>query len=277
MTHTNQTALDLDLDQLEALARSGEYITRTEKLGLIELARRAQPSPAQCVICGADEPRTGTCGSDDPRALCKLPASAAGAGSEHVGVRPWEQRLNAIDPAFRVSTADAAKDAEIAELRAALTSPSSSASEHPAVVCKSCTSSDVVIKNSGNLNINGASEQMPPLPEGDKAYIYTSDLIVVPLDEVRAYGEACARYGWDSCATSNQELIRQLRDQITRAAHQAATNDTARLNAMIDWLLRGGLRLEISPNGHMERTTREQVIAYLDASIAATTAKGGAA
>lgn len=35
-------------------------------------------SAARCVVCGSDEPRTGTCGSDDPRALCNLfaPASA---------------------------------------------------------------------------------------------------------------------------------------------------------------------------------------------------------
>jgi hypothetical protein len=31
-----------------------------------------QPGGEPCVICRADEPRTGTCGSDDPRALCNF-------------------------------------------------------------------------------------------------------------------------------------------------------------------------------------------------------------
>ena len=34
-------------------------------------------NPVRCVICQADEPHTGTCGSDDPRALCnRAPATS---------------------------------------------------------------------------------------------------------------------------------------------------------------------------------------------------------
>jgi hypothetical protein len=36
----------------------------------------------QCVICGADEPGAGSCGSDDPRALCKWKATTASASGE---------------------------------------------------------------------------------------------------------------------------------------------------------------------------------------------------
>jgi hypothetical protein len=42
-----------------------------------QAARRAPAVPVPqetCVICGSDEPYTGTCGSNDPRALCKKPA-----------------------------------------------------------------------------------------------------------------------------------------------------------------------------------------------------------
>ena len=35
------------------------------------------PDAAPCVICGSEEPRTGTCGSDDPRALCNFDAPDA--------------------------------------------------------------------------------------------------------------------------------------------------------------------------------------------------------
>ena len=42
-------------------------------------------APAQhtgpCVVCGSDEPFTGTCGSRDPRALCKQPTTTAQADS----------------------------------------------------------------------------------------------------------------------------------------------------------------------------------------------------
>lgn len=36
----------------------------------------AQEQAEPCVICGSEEPRTGTCGSDDPRALCKRSQAA---------------------------------------------------------------------------------------------------------------------------------------------------------------------------------------------------------
>jgi hypothetical protein len=42
----------------------------------ISWAAQQEPVAAPCVICGSDEPRTGTCGSDDPRALCTQPVAA---------------------------------------------------------------------------------------------------------------------------------------------------------------------------------------------------------
>ena len=42
-----------------------------------QAARRAPAAPVPqetCVICGSNEPYTGTCGSNDNRALCKKPA-----------------------------------------------------------------------------------------------------------------------------------------------------------------------------------------------------------
>jgi hypothetical protein len=38
----------------------------------------------QCVICGSAEPRTGTCGSDDPRALCNWNAGAGALPDEAI-------------------------------------------------------------------------------------------------------------------------------------------------------------------------------------------------
>lgn len=45
--------------------------------------------PEQCPICFSDEPYTGTCGSNDPRALCKraTPAQAGDAGEPSDGER----------------------------------------------------------------------------------------------------------------------------------------------------------------------------------------------
>lgn len=40
-----------------------------------QAASRALVVPCgPCAICGSDEPYTGTCGSNDPRALCKKPS-----------------------------------------------------------------------------------------------------------------------------------------------------------------------------------------------------------
>jgi len=38
----------------------------------------------------------------------------------------------------------------------------------------------------------------------------------------------------------------------------------ARLDKLIDWYLRGGLRMEIDPYGHIRVTTREHIINWLD-------------
>jgi hypothetical protein len=43
--------------------------------------------------------------------------------------------------------------------------------------------------------------------------------------------------------------------------------DTRRLEALIDWFLRGGTRSEIAPNGHTTPTKREDVLAWLDSQL----------
>lgn len=52
---------------------------------LAALVEAQQPAPSTagpCVICGSDEPFTGTCGSGDPRALCKQPSPTPQADSQ---------------------------------------------------------------------------------------------------------------------------------------------------------------------------------------------------
>jgi len=61
-------------------------------LALIAQARAAgQAEP--CVICGADEPRTGTCGSDDARALCNRSTPQATAPQPSVGEQADELHI----------------------------------------------------------------------------------------------------------------------------------------------------------------------------------------
>ena len=47
----------------------------------------------------------------------------------------------------------------------------------------------------------------------------------------------------------------------------ADSPDTARLDAFIDWYLRGGARKEIHEWGHAERTTREIILSALDGMV----------
>lgn len=42
------------------------------------------------MVCGSDEPFTGTCGSGDPRALCKQPTSAQAADSVQEDAACWQ-------------------------------------------------------------------------------------------------------------------------------------------------------------------------------------------
>ena len=66
---------------LKAIERDarGDYLLLTTTVGWMWW-RAARSAPAvsvpqeTCVICGSDKPYTGTCGSNDPRALCKKPA-----------------------------------------------------------------------------------------------------------------------------------------------------------------------------------------------------------
>lgn len=60
------------------------------------LSAKQPDGEARCVICGSAEPRTGTCGSDDPRALCKAPAGKP-EGEARQAVVPWQQRLRQGD------------------------------------------------------------------------------------------------------------------------------------------------------------------------------------
>jgi len=97
-----------------AAEKYGIYQTDYERfLAVVEefATRRAQPeSEARCVICGSTEARTGTCGSDDPRALCKTPAATlsplcgaqnAESGAPDKGELLTEAQREAITMALR--------------------------------------------------------------------------------------------------------------------------------------------------------------------------------
>lgn len=61
----------------DLLARIAELEAQLEAIGAAHGQAPAQ-AIGPCVICGSDEPFTGTCGSGgDPRALCKQPAPQA--------------------------------------------------------------------------------------------------------------------------------------------------------------------------------------------------------
>jgi hypothetical protein len=49
-----------------------------------------------CVICCADEPYTGTCGSSDPRALCNKPAPEPVPVAQDAIVEFWADRLDML-------------------------------------------------------------------------------------------------------------------------------------------------------------------------------------
>jgi hypothetical protein len=61
------------------------------------------------------------------------------------------------------------------------------------------------------------------------------------------------------------------------AAPASAQPADPRLEAFIDWYLREGERSEIHPNGHIERTTREHVLAWLDQATGAQPDQRGSA
>lgn len=71
-------AIDLARSRfIEAYGRSPLHDDLAYACMLIDAYGRAPAAPVAqdpCVICGSDEPYTGTCGSNDPRALCKKPA-----------------------------------------------------------------------------------------------------------------------------------------------------------------------------------------------------------
>lgn len=74
-----ERTIGVDYDLTPSTIRQGQYavpVTQAAWYGW-QTARRAPAAPVPqetCVICGSDEPYTGTCGSNDPRALCKKPA-----------------------------------------------------------------------------------------------------------------------------------------------------------------------------------------------------------
>lgn len=92
-----------------------------------------------------------------------------------------------------------------------------------------------------------AAAEMPKRPQAhmlagknlDSLHVlYTSG----QMDE---YGKACFVAGRESAAP-------------------VAKQDAQRLEIFIDWYLREGKRAEIHPHGHMERMTREHILAWLD-------------
>jgi hypothetical protein len=57
-----------------------EEVKRYREIFKAAAMGEATTASARCVICCADEPRTGTCGSDDPRALCNQATTASVVG-----------------------------------------------------------------------------------------------------------------------------------------------------------------------------------------------------
>jgi hypothetical protein len=57
------------------------------------------------------------------------------------------------------------------------------------------------------------------------------------------------------------------------AAQADAVRDAVRLDKFIDWYLREGKRCEVHEHGYVQQTTREHVIAWLDASTPKEPAK----
>ena len=68
-------------------------------------AEQQAQSAGPCVICGSDAPFTGTCGSGDPRALCKQAAPKAAPGEQNAVSAEW------LEQAYREGWA-ACRDAE---------------------------------------------------------------------------------------------------------------------------------------------------------------------
>lgn len=105
---TTPTAAPLSAEQLDELAQRAGFIINpvgqivvpapycdargylTNFFDLIAQARAAEKEDP-CVICGADEPRTGTCGSDDARALCNRSTPQATAPQPSVGEQADEK------------------------------------------------------------------------------------------------------------------------------------------------------------------------------------------
>lgn len=69
--------------ELRAFDRSFDRLWELMQASPTPPAEQQAQSAGPCVICGSDEPFTGTCGSGDPRALCKqaAPNAAPGVGN----------------------------------------------------------------------------------------------------------------------------------------------------------------------------------------------------
>lgn len=75
----------------------------------------------------------------------------------------------------------------------------------------------------------------------------------------------------------SQVLYSKVSDYLATArAAEGNARDAARLEKFISWFLRAAPRSEIHEHGHIERTTREHVITWLDATQQASAQKGGA-
>lgn len=73
---------------------------------------------------------------------------------------------------------------------------------------------------------------------------------IIDRNSFGEYQYSTARDGWDCWLAARTQAD--------------AGKDKARLNALIDWYLREGKRSEIHPNGHIEHTSRERIIAWCD-------------
>jgi hypothetical protein len=291
MTHTNQTALDIDLDKLEALARAAErmftgmhWYTRFQILdgisndesaafigamdpdtilALIELARRERPSAE--------------------------PASAAGAGSE----QPLLAEILALAETGMCYglLADDYCSQIVAKIKASGAAPSSSASEYSDGLPNQFRKKPVVIEA---IQWPGTKfETTPPKWFSDAMYLtpgapgfvmrWDNDILIETLE-----GQMRAQPGdW---------IIRGIKGELypckpdifaasyepARAAHQAATNPVSSdaLRVVVEEaasVFESAAKHNTSKGRTVFAHEQQDRANRLRAAIAATTAKGGAA
>jgi hypothetical protein len=98
----------------------------------------------------------------------------------------------------------------------------------------------------------------------------TPEMCAAPSTVIQAYG---ARLIYERMLAAAPAPAAAPSSADVRAA---GSKDATRLEKFIDWYLREGKRSEIHPWGHVERTTRAHIMAWLDASPATDGEKGEA-